>query len=204
MLYSSQALSESEQHMTYLKQFIETLTNQDEYYILDTETTGLHDGEICQIAIIDQHSKVWFNNLVRTKDPIPADATAIHGITDDMVKDAPTWEILSPVLENFLRSRLVVVYNATYDRKMMHKSAERWAMPKVEWKEQTTFICAMEAFAEFYGDWNNYHKSYRWQRLAHAARYCGYDVKNSHDALADCQMTLAVVQYMLENPELHG
>lgn len=187
--------------MSHLKHFVSALDNQDEYYILDTETTGLHDGEICQIAIIDNHGKVWFNNLVKTKEPIPADATAIHGITDTMVSDAPTWQEISTSIESLLHNRLVVVYNAIYDRKMMHKSAERWNMPKYEWKEHSTFLCAMEAFAEFYGDWNNYHKSYRWQRLAHAARYCGYDVKNSHDALADCQMTLAVVKHMLENPK---
>jgi len=187
--------------MTYLKQFLDTVGNSEGFFILDTETTGLHDGEICQIAIIDEVGKVWFNNLVKTKEPIPADATAIHGITDEMVADAPTWELIAPVIENFLRNKLVVVYNAVYDRKMMHKSNERWNMPKYEWKEHSTFVCAMEAFAEFYGDWNNYHKSYRWQRLAHAARYCGVDVKNAHDALADCQMTLAVVNYMLEFPK---
>lgn len=187
--------------MSYLKEFITTLENRDEFYILDTETTGLHDGEICQIAIVDQDGKAWFNNLVKTKEPIPSDATDIHGITDEMVKDAPTWQDISSVLETFLKNRLVVVYNATYDRKMMHKSAERWDMPKYDWKEHSTFICAMQAFAEFYGDWNNYHKSYRWQTLSHAARYCGYDVRNAHDALADCKMTLAVVRHMLQFPK---
>lgn len=181
-----------------LKQFIDTVSALDEYYVLDTETTGLHDGEICQIAIIDNHGKVWFNNLVKTKEPIPSDVVAIHGITDDMVKDAPTWQTIAPIIQDFLKGKTVIVYNAAYDRKMMHKSSERWNMDAYEWKMNSEFLCAMEAYSEFYGDWNNYFKSYRWQKLAHAARHCDVRVVNTHSALGDCQMTLGVIQYMLE------
>jgi len=183
-----------------LKEFIDTVSPMDEYYILDTETTGLHDGEICQIAIIDNHGTVWFNNYVKTRDPIPADVTAIHGITDEMVKEAPTWETVAPVIQDFLKGQVCIVYNAVYDRKMMHKSAERWNMPHYEWKLNTTFLCAMDAYSEYYGDWNDYFKSYRWQKLAHAARHCGVSVINAHSALGDCQMTLGVVKHMLTMP----
>jgi len=180
-----------------LKQFNERVNSLEKYYILDTETTGLHEGEICQIAIIDNDGKVWFNNLVKTKEPIPEEATAIHGITDEMVKDAPTWQSIVPVLANFLKSETVIVYNAVYDRKMMHKSSEAWGLEPYAWKENTEFLCAMEAFSEFYGDWNDYFKSYRWQRLSHAARYCNVPDVNAHSALGDCQMTLGVVKHML-------
>ena len=67
------------------------ILKDDEEMILDTETTGLgSDARICQIAAIDLHSNVLIDTLVNPECPIPADATAIHGITDEMVKDAPT------------------------------------------------------------------------------------------------------------------
>jgi len=177
--------------------------HEGKFFILDTETTGLHDGEICQIAIIDETRKVWFNNFVKTKDSIPGDATLIHGITDAMVAEAPTWYDIAETIQNFLKGHLVIIYNAVYDRKMMHKSAERWDMPRYDWKEYSTFICAMEVFAEYCGDWSDYHQSYKWKTLSFATTYCGYSVLDAHHALGDCQMTLTVVNHMLgkEQPQ---
>lgn len=183
----------------YYKELCESIIKSDNgFFILDTETTGLHIGEICQIAIIDENEKAWFDTFVKTKEPIPSDATAIHGITDEMVKNAPTWQEIEPVLQNFLRGQLVVIYNAEYDRRMMCKSSEIWELPYYAWEKNSTFLCAMEAFAEFYGDWNDYYQSYRWQKLSVAANYCKFDVINAHNALADCQMTLKVVNHMVD------
>ena len=60
--------------------------------ILDTETTGLYDdAEIVEISIIDENGGVLLDTLVKPLKPIPAEATAIHGITNEMVATAPTW-----------------------------------------------------------------------------------------------------------------
>lgn len=183
-----------------LKNFVDALKGKD-FIILDTETTGLHDGEIVQIAIINSKGETLLNSHVKPAQAIPSESTRIHGITDDMVKDAPTWIDLLPKIKQILDGQLLVVYNAVYDRKMMHKTAERHDLPKIEWKEIAQWHCAMEAFAEFYGDWNDYHGSYRWQRLTVAARHCRVTVADAHDAHGDCLMTLGVVRHMLEGGE---
>lgn len=183
--------------MSYLKTFRDTLAGKD-FLVLDTETTGLEDGEIVQIAIIDNAGKTLMNSLVKPKHPIPSDATRIHGITDDMCETAPTWLELVPEIKTILDGKLLVVYNAVYDRKMMHRTAERWDLPKIEWKEISTWLCAMEAYAEFYGDYNHYRGNYRWQKLVVAAQNCGVTVENAHDALGDCLMALGVVKHMLK------
>lgn len=180
-----------------LTTFRKALTGK-EFLVLDTETTGLHRGEICQIAIVNSNGETLLNELVRTKEPIPADSQRIHGITDDMVKDAPTWIDIAPKVKTILKDKPLVVYNAIYDRKMMHQTAERWELPKTEWKAVATWHCAMLAFAELYGDWNDYHRNYRWQKLTTAARYCRVPVQDAHSALGDCLMTLSVVNYMLK------
>jgi len=185
--------------MRYLNRFCQTIVDAEYYLILDTETTGLNDGEICQLAVIDCTGKIMLDTFVKTKNPIPLQATSIHGITDTMVKDAPTWCEISPKLEDLLRDNLVVIYNAVYDRKMMHKSAECWELPKVDWKSFVRFECAMEAYAEHYGAWNDYHGSYRWQKLSVAAASESVLVENAHNALGDCLMTLGVVTAMIKS-----
>lgn len=166
------------------------------YLVLDTETTGLERGEIVQIAVIDAAGSVLLDTLIKPINPIPGDASRIHHIYDDDVADAPSWALISPQLEKLLTGRDVVIYNAVYDRKMMHQSAEAAGLPKTDWKSLARFWCAMETFAELYGDWNEYRQSYRWQKLTTAASYYRLPVVDAHSALGDCLMTLAVVKRM--------
>lgn len=189
-------LQKGEQAM--IKSVLDIIQSAETFYVLDTETTGLHEGEICQIAIIDNAGKVWFDNLVKTKNPIPITATDIHGITNEMVKEAPTWNDIAHTIQNFLQGSVVCIYNAVYDRKMMHQSDDLWSLPAYAYKQHAQYLCIMEAYAEFYGDWNSFHQSYRWQRLSKAARDCGVPVENVHDALGDCKMTLGVINHMLQ------
>ena len=165
--------------------------------VLDTETTGLDHAEVCQIAVINPHGGIELDTLVCTKYPIPPDATHIHGITNDMVRDAPTWPLLLPEITRLLTGTNVIVYNALYDRKIMHQTGERWGLPKTDWKALSDWHCAMEAFAPIYGDWNHYRQSYRWQKLATAAQYYGAPVEGAHSALGDCRMTLSVTLAMI-------
>jgi DNA polymerase III subunit epsilon len=178
-----------------VKAFVEMLRTTW-YVVLDTETTGLYDGEIVQIAIADYTGKVLLDTLVKPVKGIPAEATRIHGITHEMVKDAPGWGEVCPQVESILKGRMVVVYNAVYDRKMMHYSSDYAGLPKTDWKQFSQWWCAMEAFAEVYGEWNSYHQNYRWQTLSTAARYYGLPVSNAHTALGDVLMTLEVCRKM--------
>lgn len=172
------------------------------FCVLDTETSGLDKAEIVQIAIIDSvYPQPLLNTLVKPVRPIPPSATAIHGITDEMCKDAPSWIDLAPKIKTILEGKLLVVYNANYDRKMFHQTAERHGLPKTEWKEICEWHCAMNAFSEFYGEWNDYHGNYRWQKLVTAAAHCGVTIADAHSALGDCYMALAVTKHMLKEAD---
>ena len=173
--------------------------NQQPYVILDTETTGLHEGEIVQIAIIDNHKRILLDTLVKPSCKIPYEAYRIQGISDEMVANGPTWAEISTLVYRIIRDQNLIVYNAIYDRRMMHQSAQAAQLPKIDWKNHARWFCAMTAFSELYGDYNEYHGSYRWQRLSTAASYFNADVMNAHTALGDCVMTHAVVEGMLKD-----
>lgn len=177
--------------------FLDMIRNED-YLVLDTETTGLHEGEICSIAIIDNRGTVLLDTLVKPVNGIPAQATAIHGITEAKVALAQSWLYTSLKVAEIITEKNVVIYNAVYDRRMMYQSVEVHKMVSPVWRDIAKWHCAMENYAEFWGDWNDYHMSYRWQRLTDAVAQQGLIISDAHAALGDCKMTLALCKKMAE------
>ena len=83
------------QSLLAFKQMIQ----QGDYLVLDTETTGIHQAEIVQIAVVDSADNVLLDTLVKPVSRIPYDATRIHGITDSMVAEAPGWGEITEQVE---------------------------------------------------------------------------------------------------------
>jgi len=181
---------------SYLQSFLDMVA-EDHFLILDTETTSLRRGEICQIAVMESNGQVHLDTLVHTLDSIPPDVVVLHGITDEMVADSPTFDLLVKPLKELLQGRDLVVYNAKYDRMMMHQSAERCGIEKTVWKGVARWWCAMEAYAEFFGEWDSYHGNYRWHSLSKAAGHFGIPTNGAHNALADCRLALKLCRQML-------
>lgn len=175
--------------------FIEVIQSGD-YLVLDTETTGLgSDAEICQIAIVDSSGKVLLDTLVKPMQPIPVEATAIHGITNEMVKDTQPFQWAE--VFDFLNDRNVIVYNSEYDVRLLDQTSFIVGCTiGVEWKQVANFYCAMKQFAKIYGDWSDYHKSYKWKPLSLATAFYGIENIDAHSALSDCLATLAICKAM--------
>lgn len=174
---------------------VEVIQSGD-YLVLDTETTGLDAGsEICQIAIIDSTGKPLLDTLVKPVQPIPAEATAIHGITNETVKNAPPFPY--QLIRKLLNGKSVIVYNAEYDIGILQSSTDVLGFTDFRWVHTANFYCAMKHFAQIYGDWNDYHQSYRWQKLSTACAYYKIPVTKAHGALEDCLATLEVCKAMV-------
>ena len=87
--------------------------------ILDVETTGLLPGtrpvEFAALLCNSTGVLKRFESLINPDMPIPKEVIAIHGITDEMVKDAPS---AGEVLRDFLKwaeTDLMAAHNAPYD-----------------------------------------------------------------------------------------
>ena len=165
---------------------------------LDTETTGIGKNDVLiEISIIDHDGSVLVDSLVRPNKPIPYDAIKIHGITEEMVKDAPLWPEVWGKVEAALAGRVVAIYNADFDIRIMKQSH---AHNQMRWKNPngTTFFDVMGLYAQFYGEWNHRYGNYRWQSLEAARQQCGLSLPNSHRALDDTLLTRALLHYMAE------
>ena len=170
--------------------------------ILDTETTGLDDeAEICEIAVINHLGEVLLDTRVKPVYGISADATRVHGITDADVAGAPTiGEALTEELRSMLNTSTIAIYNADFDLRMLRQSAAARGRFEILSLAQALYhrrLCAMQLYAEFYGDWHEYYQSYTYQSLTNAASQCRLKwQEGAHTALGDAQMTLEVLRYM--------
>ena len=165
---------------------------------LDTETTGVKaDDEVISIGIVDTNGMTLLDTLIRPRKSIPMQATSVHGITNRDVVNAPTMTETWPNLLRIIAGRLVVVYNAAFDMRLLFQSVS--SSEKEQWTSET--VCAMTLYAAFYGEWNSFYGSYKWQKLGLAAEQCGLTVPdNLHNAGADAALTQRVVEYMTKQP----
>ncbi len=164
---------------------------------LDTETTGMHfNSEVIEIGIVDDQGEVLFDQLVRPRGKMDPAAGRVHGITLEMLKDAPTWEQVWPQAETILAGRRIGVYNVEFDLRLMKQSHSHswltWTLP------EANFFDIMKLYAQFYGDWDPFHRSFRYQTLEIAGRQCGISLPNAHRAVDDCHLTRALLHYMAE------
>ncbi len=87
---------------------------------VDLETTGGSTGEhrITEVGVVEvgpEGVSRW-STLVDPQQPIPPFIQQLTGITDSMVRGAPTFESIAPALFERLKGKLFVAHNASFDR----------------------------------------------------------------------------------------
>lgn len=162
---------------------------------LDVETTGMEDrDEVIEIAIVDNDGSTLIDSFVKPVGDISPSAYAVHGISEDMIRGAPIWAEIWPQIEESLLGRVVGIYNADFDIRMLEQSHLKgqmaWQPPYV------AYFCIMKLYAQFHGEWNPSTRSYRWQKLDAARRQCNIDLPNTHRAKDDTLLARALIHYM--------
>jgi DNA polymerase III epsilon subunit-like protein len=173
-----------------LEQWARDALADPDVVILDTETTGLYDtARIVDIAVITATGETLLDTLVNPGEPIPAEASGIHGITDAMVAGAPTFAEVAAELFAAIRGKRVLVYNLGYDLARLEYEFSRlgaaagsWTAVRTTW---TKWEDAMVPYSDWYGEEDDWHGGYRWQRLG-----------GGHRALGDCRAVIDVLKAM--------
>ncbi len=181
-------------HQQEVVQWAQTLMRRDNFYVLDTETTGVGKGdEIVQLGIVDKHGNTIMNQLIKPTVSIPQGASGVHGIYDTDVEDAPTYKEIYIELSKLLAGQIVIAYNMDFDWRMLQQSSAKYRLPDIRTGKRD---CAMKQYAKYNGKWNGKRRSYVWHKLGNAAALEGIVVENAHDAIGDVRMTLALIQIM--------
>jgi DNA polymerase III subunit epsilon len=167
--------------------------------ILDTETTGLGEkDEIVEVSIINIHGMVLINSLIKPTILMPPSATAIHGISNFELSDAPYITAFFDKLINLFKKNYLSIYNAPFDLRLLNQSlkAHGEKLPDI----QTNIYCIMELFAMFNGDYDLQKKCYRWVNLSSAAEKLGVTIsRNIHRTMADVELTRQILLKIAEN-----
>lgn len=157
------------------------------FCVFDLETTGTQVAKdrIVEISILkvnpdaSRESKTW---LVNPEMPIPAETSAIHGITDERVKDAPTFkEIASKVMDMIAGTDLGGFNSNRFDVPLLAEELLRagvdFDLSKFKLVDAQTIFHKMEP--------RNLTAAYQF--------YCKKELVNAHSAEADVLATFEVL-----------
>jgi DNA polymerase-3 subunit epsilon len=166
------------------------LLARDGWLILDTETTGLgSSAEIVELAIIDKAGNALFNRRFKPLGEIDPGASAVHGLTAEMLAGELSFAERYEKVTALLDVAELVIYNASFDMRMLAQTCKAHGLEPLTLRPDAVH-CAMLHYAQFCGDWSEWHGNNKWQKLP------GGD----HTALGDARATLAVLQEMADAP----
>ena len=102
----------------------------------DTETTGIKPDKdrVIELAGYDPVLDKTFEKLINPECPVPAEATAIHNITNEMVSTAPKFEVVAKEWMEFCEGDTVLIAhnNDAFDIHFLRCEFERANIPMPE------------------------------------------------------------------------
>lgn len=122
--------------------------------VLDTETTGMDPvkgDKLVEIGCVElinhlQTGKTY-HVYVNPEREIPPEATAVHGITNDFVKDKPTFGEVVGGFMDFIGDARLVIHNAEFDMKFLNAELKTFGFPSLDPRRVTdTVKMAREKF----------------------------------------------------------
>ena len=163
----------------------------------DLETTGTNVTtdrivEISLIKIYPDGRESEHSTRVNPERPIPAEATEVHHITDEDVRDKPTFREIAESLSRFFADSDIAGYNSNrFDVPMLAEEFSRAGIPFDFSK--TRFIDVQTIF----------HKKEQRTLVAAYRFYCDRELEGAHSATADTRATYEVLKAQLDRyPDL--
>lgn len=164
------------------------------YY--DTETTGLkpEKDRIIEIAAYDPALNRTYQSFINPGCPIPAEATAIHHITNEMVASAPDFSLIATEFIEFCSGEVILVAhnNDTFDIHFLRHEFSRCGLAMPEWKFMDSLKWA---------------RRYRPDLPRHTLQFLReiykIEANNAHRALDDVIVLHKVFQAMIDDLPVH-
>lgn len=155
----------------------------DSYIVLDLETTGLSKTkhritEIAAVKIKNGKEIDKFHTLINPQCSIPNFISSLTGITNDMVKDAPTIDIIIPQLLNFLENETIIAHNASFDYGFLDHNIKKHT--------KNNFCCDKLCTRKLA---NRLLPNLKSKKLSYLCEYFNIQNENAHRAMSDVNVT---------------
>ncbi|MFS2187883.1 exonuclease domain-containing protein [Mucilaginibacter sp. Mucisp84] len=162
------------------------------YAIVDIETTGGHASAngITEIAIcIHDGKKVVkrFETLVNPQREIPIYISALTGITNEMVKDAPPFEDVAADIYHLIHGKIFVAHNVNFDFSFV-----RYHLAAAGYDLQTNKLCTVRLGRKILPGLPSY-------SLGRLCKHLGIDNQNRHRAMGDAEATAELFTLLLNS-----
>ncbi len=168
------------------------------FFDLETTGTNVASDRIVEIAILKVHpdgrvekrpdpNKMTGRFLINPEMHIPAETSAIHGIRDIDVADAPTFAEVAEKLFKFLYDCDLAGYNSNkFDVPIL---AEEFLRCGIEFSIENRRLIDVQ---------NIFHLMEQRTLRAGYKFYCGKELHNAHEAMADVEATYAILLAQLD------
>ena len=163
--------------------------------VFDLETTGVSTVndrivELYMIKLTPDGERVDLHHYVNPSIPIPAEATAVHGISNEDVKNKPTFNQLATEVYEFIKGCDFGGFNSNrFDMPMLVEELMRCNIePSLL---DVKFVDAQRVF----------HKMEPRNLTAAYKYYCNKDLENAHSAKADTEATMEIILSQVQKYE---
>lgn len=158
----------------------------------DLETTGLNITqdrivEVSIIKVMPNGEEIRRTRRVNPEMHIPEEATATHHITDDDVKDEPTFKQIAKSLAQLFTGCDIAGFNSN-----------RFDIPMLDQEFQRADVDFDFSNARFVDVQTIFHKKEPRNLVAAYKFYCGKDLTQAHSANADTEATYEVLKAQLD------
>ena len=161
--------------------------------IFDLEATGVNVGsdrivEIAMLKVFPDGHEEFRRHLINPTIPMPEIVIAIHGITDEMVKDcSPFAARVSEIRDALENCDAVIAHNLSFDMEMIDTEFERCGM-KIKWPDRK--ICTVEETTCM--------KGYRLSLSDLHKELCGMSFEGAHRAMQDVNALVRCVEILFD------
>jgi len=168
------------------------MPEQPLFVVLDVETTGLNADQDDVIEIAAQKCQgstvlAEFEMLIKPARPVPAETTAVNGITQEMVNtDGKDPKETFTAFREFVGEAIVVAHNAPFDVGFLNAGFKRYGLPELSGRVIDTIEIAKKYLIL---------ASYK---LSNVAAYLKVEQPSAHRALIDVITARLVFQKLIE------
>lgn len=165
--------------------------NNVAFTVLDVETTGLEaylGHRICEIGLLKfcgTEELDSYSSLVHPERSILEDAVDVHGITNEIVKNAPVFESIVDVVLEFIKGTVLIAHNAKFDLGFIAKHLRR-----ANRKIPDNFVVDTLTLARR-------HFNFPGNSLETIASCLAIDTEDNHRAVKDVKITKEIFQYFM-------